>query len=172
MQIGHVGLYVSDFDKMVAFYQAALSLTVTDCDRNERRSVAFLSDDPRIHHKIVLMTGRPPGAASSHILNQLSFKLDNLSLLQQAYRNLTQSGASDLEPLTHGTAWSVYFRDPEGNRLEIYVDTPWYVTQPQRTPIDMTLPVSEIYRTTETLCRSQPSFKMMSDWKLDHLAQA
>lgn len=166
MHIGHVGLYVSDFDAMLAFYQSALGLVLTDCERAERRSVAFLSRDPAAHHQLVLITGRPKGAVSADILNQLSFKFDSLDQLQQTYHDLVQAGARNLEPLTHGTAWSVYFRDPEGNRLEVYVDTPWYITQPHRTPMDLTRPIPEIVATTEALCRADPSFQMMSDWVL------
>ena len=32
--------------------------------------------------------------------------------------------------MNHGNAWSVYFRDPEGNRIEIFCDTEWYIEQP------------------------------------------
>jgi catechol 2,3-dioxygenase len=38
---------------------------------------------------------------------------------------------------THGNAMSIYFRDPEGNRLEVFMDTPWYCEQPLREPIDL-----------------------------------
>ena len=34
-------------------------------------------------------------------------------------------------PVTHGNAVSVYFKDPEGNGIEIFCDTPWHVPQPQ-----------------------------------------
>jgi hypothetical protein len=34
----------------------------------------------------------------------------------------------------------VSVRDPEGNRIELFVDTPWYVQQPLRIPMDMNLP--------------------------------
>lgn len=36
-------------------------------------------------------------------------------------------------------AISIYARDPEGNRLEIFIDTPWYVDQPMRVPVDFGL---------------------------------
>ena len=31
----------------------------------------------------------------------------------------------------------LYFEDPEGNRLEVYTATPWYVSQPWRVPLDL-----------------------------------
>jgi len=38
---------------------------------------------------------------------------------------------TQIVPLTHGNAWSVYFRDPELNGVEVFIDTPWHVRQPQ-----------------------------------------
>ena len=42
-----------------------------------------------------------------------------------------------LGPVTHGNALSVYFLDPEGNRVELLIDTPWYVPQPHRLVVDI-----------------------------------
>jgi catechol-2,3-dioxygenase len=41
--------------------------------------------------------------------------------------------------VTRGNAWWVYLRDPEGNRLELFIDTPWLVTRPMRLPVDLSL---------------------------------
>src|SRR6185437_9725306 len=59
----------------------------------------------------------------------------------------------------HGHAWSIYFRDPEGNRIEVYCDTPWYVHQPIREEMDFDLPEAEILKRSEALARSLPGFK-------------
>ena len=71
--------------------------------------------------------------------------------------------ASDL----HGHAWSVHFRDPEGNRIEVYCDTPWYVDQPIQEEMDFGLPEAEIFQRSEALARSLPGFKMAEDWRRD-----
>ena len=39
--------------------------------------------------------------------------------------------------MDHGNAWSLYFRDPEGNRLEVFCDTQWYVEQPCLEDLDL-----------------------------------
>jgi catechol 2,3-dioxygenase len=36
-------------------------------------------------------------------------------------------GEDNLMVGTHGIAWSVYARDPEGNTLEFFVDSPWFI---------------------------------------------
>ena len=165
MRLGHIGIYVADFERMLSFYQSVFGFIVTDSARNEARSLAFLTTDPTSHHQLVLFSGRPANTVSAHLINQISFQVSELSELQAIYHALVEAGTQEMEPITHGTAWSVYFRDPEGNRVEAYVETPWYITQPHRTPIDFTKPVSQIYAMTEEVCRRDPSFQMMQDWR-------
>jgi catechol-2,3-dioxygenase len=162
MEVGHVGLFVTDFDRMLAFYQRIFGFAVTDMSRNEKRSIVFLTRDPTSHHQLVLATGRPE--AEQHLLNQLSFRLKTLAELRRVYQRLVEDGVPNLEPLTHGIAWSVYFRDPDGNRVEAYLDTPWYITQPHRTTIDLLDSDANIYAFTEALCREAPGFTPMAQW--------
>lgn len=165
MEIGHVGLFVSDFDTMLDFYQRLFGFTVTDIVRGDARSIVFLTADPTSHHQLVLVTGRPE--SEQHLVNQLSFRLKSLAELRRVYKQLVDDGVERLEPLTHGIAWSVYFPDPDGNRVEAYVDTPWYITQPHRTTIDLLAPEEDIVAETEALCRAAPGFKPMDIWSQD-----
>ena len=162
MEIGHIGLFVRDFEKMLAFYQGLFGFVVTDLDRNDKRSIVFLTRDPTSHHQFVLATGRPE--TEQHLINQISFRLKTLGELRRVYKSLVDMGVPNLEPLTHGIAWSVYFPDPEGNRIEAYVDTPWYITQPHRTVIDLFAGEAEIYAKTEEICRKSPGYQPMAEW--------
>ena len=162
MEIGHIGLYVKDFDGMLAFYQGVFGFAITDMDRNDKRSIVFLTADPTSHHQFVLATGRPD--AEQHLINQISFRLKSLGELRRVYKYLAENDVAKREPLTHGIAWSVYFADPEGNRIEAYTDTPWYITQPYRTPIDLLDSEDDIYAQTEALCRAAPGFMPMAEW--------
>ena len=69
---------------------------------------------------------------------------------------------SELSPVSHGNALSVYFKDPEGNRIELFVDTPWYVEQPVRVPMDMKLSDAEIWAWAERDARSR---RASSRWR-------
>jgi len=162
MEIGHIGLYVSDFDRMLTFYQRVFGFAVTDMDRNAKRSIVFLTADPTSHHQLVLVTGRP--SSEQHLVNQVSFRLKTLAELRRVYKRLVEDGVPNLDPLTHGIAWSVYFPDPEGNRVEAYVDTPWYITQPHRTKIDLLDSEEAIFAQTEALCRNAPGFTPLAQW--------
>ena len=126
----HVGIYVTDIQRMQAFYTRFLGFTVTDHGELDTPkgmvNLVFLSRDPNEHHQIVLATGRPADLGFNTI-NQLSFRVDSLGTLRALYDDMLgamRSEVSEVSPACHGNALSVYVRDPEGNRLELFVDTP------------------------------------------------
>ncbi len=43
--------------------------------------------------------------------------------------------------------------------------TPWYVTQPNQTPLDFSLTDDEILAANEEKCRADPSFRPAADWQ-------
>lgn len=163
MEIGHVGLFVRDFDRMCEFYTKYFGFTITDIMRSPDRSIVFLTTDPTSHHQFVLVTGRPDGEGPK-LMNQLSFRLKTLAELRRVYARLVEDGTPGLDPITHGIAWSVYLPDPEGNRIEAYVDTPWYITQPFRKAIDLSRPEADLVAETEALCRASAGYEPMSAW--------
>ena len=67
--------------------------------------------------------------------------------------------------LNHGNALSIYFSDLEGNTVEVYMDTPYYVPQPHGDPLDLDLSDEEIMRQTERSCRSDPGFMPLEEWR-------
>src|SRR5262249_53538968 len=72
-----------------------------------------------------------------------------------------------ISPICHGNAWSVYFQDPEGNRIEMFCDTPWYLPQPLGFKIDLDKPEDELFRETEAYCRDREGFKPMEAWRAE-----
>jgi catechol 2,3-dioxygenase-like lactoylglutathione lyase family enzyme len=165
-RLTHVGLYVNDMGAMVAFYTELLGLVVTDRGELFGRELTFLSRDPGEHHQLVLVTGRraPEDVA---VLSQLSFRLDDedLSALRWFARRAEQLGARDMDPRNHGNSWSVYFLDPEGNRLEIYTSTPWYVSQPWREPLDLEDSDAVIRSTTRHLIeQTATAWSPVDEW--------
>src|SRR3546814_6365333 len=86
----------------------------------------------------------------------ISFRLGSLEDLREFHDFLVAEQVSDIAPINHGNAWAVYFADPEGNRIEAFVDTDWYIEQPCREPLNIGKPARELYRETEAFCRSMP----------------
>ena len=160
-----MGMYVADLARMEDFYTRVLGFAVMDRGSLGETVLVFLSLDPREHHQIILASGRPSGDAGFNPINQVSFRLSELAALRQMAARVRDEGVKDLSAVSHGNALSVYFRDPEGNRLELFVDTPWYVRQPLRIPMDLSLPDAELWKWAEAEARRQPDFQPVEAWR-------
>lgn len=163
-QLTHAGVWVRDMDAMVDFYTRVLGLEISDTGFVPRYGgrIAFLSNDPDIHHQVVFAEGRAEEGPST--VNQLSFTVASLDELRAMYRRAVAEGVGNLLPRNHGNAWSVYFDDPEGNNLEIYLDSPFHIPQPFGEPLDFELSNEEILQATEARCREVEGFMPRSDW--------
>lgn len=168
LTFSHIGIYAHDIPTMEDFYTRLLEFTVTDRGELETPGgpvyLVFLSRDPDEHHQIVLVSGRPP-QLEFNVINQISLKADSLQTLRMMHQRMIEYGANDIQPATHGNAISVYVRDPEGNRLELYLDLPWYVNQPFRVPVDLALDDKALMAGLERHARSLPGFKTRSEWR-------
>lgn len=162
--LSHFGLYCRDIDAMTAFYRAVFDLVETDRGQGITfpMTIVFLSARPEQHHQLALATGRGPDAPST--VMQLSFKVQALDELREARRRALAQGARNLRGLNHGNAISIYFHDIEDNLVEVYLDTPWYVTQPHGDPLDLDKPDADIWAETEARCRADPTFMPIADW--------
>lgn len=166
VQLAHVGIYVADLDRMAAFYTRFFDFTVTDRGVLGATEIVFLSRNPDEHHQLVLASGRPT-PLGFNVVNQISFRVASLDDLRRLHARLADEPVTEIRPVSHGNAWSVYFKDPEGNRIELYLDTPWYVSQPFREPLDLSQSDAAILAETERLCRASPGFRPHADWRAD-----
>lgn len=55
-------------------------------------------------------------------VQHIAFRLENLDALEQAKTQLEAKGISVIGPTHHGIFKSIYFRDPNGHRLELVAD--------------------------------------------------
>ena len=164
-QLRHMGLLVWDMPTMELFYSKVLGMMVSDRGRVPRldnREIVFLSSSPEDHHQLVLLAGREGKGPS--VVQQLSFEVKTLAQLREMHTRLTQGGAAEIRPISHGNSWSLYSADPEGNGLEVYADTPWHVGQPQTHPLDLSLPDDDILAATHASIKSDPTFAPYDEW--------
>ncbi|MDX3905779.1 MAG: VOC family protein [Pigmentiphaga sp.] len=164
LAFSHLGLFVRDLDAMAAFYETVLGFTETDRGNLGTTRLIFLSRDPAEHHQIVLVTGRPEELRFS-VVNQISFRVPDLPTLRRFHELLVAARVDDVQPVTHGNAVSIYCRDPEGNRLELFMDTDWYCEQPLREPVDFGDSDEEILRKAEAIARKYPRFQPRAEWQ-------
>ena len=160
----HMGIYVRDLERMALFYKDVLCFFETDRGDLGSVQLVFLSRDPSEHHQIVLATGRPADQTFS-VINQISLRVPDLASLRTV-RDRVQADpdVNDLVCTSHGNAVSIYFRDPEGNRLEVFMDMPWYCEQPLREPIDLDQSDEAVMAAAEALARSRPKFRTRAEW--------
>lgn len=166
LSFNHIGLYVRDMERIVAFYVDVMGFFITDRGRLNGSPITFLSRDPDQHHQVVFVAGRSSDNATK-LLNQMSFKIGSLGELINFVRRIENEDISHLEPVIHGNAWSIYFRDPEGNRIEVFADSDWYINQPIKEVMDLSLDEAEIRRLTLEFCKDQPGFRPITEWRYD-----
>jgi catechol-2,3-dioxygenase len=118
-KVGHVVLNVKDVEASVQFYTKALGMQVM---RLREGNAAFLSFGTQ-HHDIALFKA-PEGAEMGALgLNHIALQIDGGETeLRQLYGRLIQHGAKIDHTTDHGLTHSVYFFDPDGNRLEIFCE--------------------------------------------------
>lgn len=164
--LSHMGIYVRDVSRMVEFYTTLFKLRITDRGFGHRfkNELVFLSAHPDHHHQLVLASGRPADCSQSTVM-RLSFKVSTIEELRHCQAKALETGATDSFTLDHGTALSLYFADPEGNTVEVYVDTPYYVAQPRGHPLDLNKTDAEIMSETLAICSSDPTFMPAEDWR-------
>ena len=165
IRLSHFEIYVCDLVRMEEFYTGYLGFEVTD--RGEGiAGMVFLSRNPEEHHQLVLNPQQSKRASESPV-DHISFRVDAITDLRIFHKALLAS-STNLQTVSHGTTWSVYFRDPEDNRLELVTDTPWHVNQPCRFEIDLELSDEKLLEFTENRIHDLPGFREAEDWRKMH----
>lgn len=120
--IGHVHLKVSDLQASIKFYTEILGFSLT---QRYGSSAAFLSAGG-YHHHIGLNTweskgGTPPPEGTTGLYH-FAILLPGRKALSTLLRNLVEAGWPIDGAADHGVSEAIYFRDPDQNGIEIYVD--------------------------------------------------
>lgn len=123
-RIGHVHLKVADLQRALGFYHDVLGFEVT---QRMGGSAAFLSAGG-YHHHIGLNTwesrGGPEPAGGTTGLYHLAILYPTRADLADALHRLLVAGIPLEGAADHGVSHALYLRDPDGNGVELYWDTP------------------------------------------------
>jgi len=124
-RVGHLVLRVKDVERSRRFFEDTLGFPVVA--QNERGMVFFSTDVEDNHHMLAIMPAKEGAAMPSPDqvgMQHVSFELDSFAELQDAYRVFKEKGVAIDHTIFHGVTKSVYFYDPDGNRLEVYCNVP------------------------------------------------
>jgi len=122
-RIGHVVIKVRDLERSTNFYTEVLGLTVMKSEPGFK--MTFLASNGRDHHEIAVMevgSEAPLSPPHSVGLAHIAFRLRDEKHLREAYNDLKAHGVEIITAVNHGVTKSVYFRDPDGNEIEVYCD--------------------------------------------------
>ena len=119
-RIGHVVLRIADVDRAVTFYRDMLGMEAVRYD--SAAGMAFMSFGKQ-HHDIGLFRVKGEESRGSLGLGHIAMVVDgDLTDLRELHDRLVANG-THVHLTDHGMTKSVYFEDPDGNRLELFVDS-------------------------------------------------
>ena len=115
----HFVLRCSDKEASVAWYSTVLGMEVVA--GNEM--LTFLTYDDE-HHRMALVQAPPdrtkveggPG------LDHVAYTLESLADLLATYKRLKAENILPVWPINHGLTTSLYYADPDGNRVEFQIE--------------------------------------------------
>lgn len=121
-RVGHIHLKVSDLDRAIHFYGDVLGFSVTQRYGDQ---AAFLGAGG-YHHHIGLNTWQSRGAGPAPQrgvgLYHCAFLFPDRATLGAALQRVLDHGTALDGAADHGVSEAVYFRDPDGNGVELYRD--------------------------------------------------
>ena len=123
-KLAHVVYMTRRFDEMLAWYKAVFEATA----QLENPALAFLTYDDE-HHRFAFANmsvfapdgkwvDQPPGVGVNHV----GYTFADVGELLENYDRLKELGITPYWRVHHGVTLSMYYRDPDGNRMEFQVD--------------------------------------------------
>ena len=118
-KFAHFVLRTKHFTEALAWYQKVLGAEVVF----NNDFLAFLTYDDE-HHRLALVNDpasevpekRPPG------LDHVAYTYASMEDLLGSYERLKSEGIMPVWTINHGPTTSMYYADPDGNRVELQID--------------------------------------------------
>jgi catechol 2,3-dioxygenase len=125
-RLGHVLLRVADLERSKKFYTTLLGFEVVEEDPQHGGVFMTLGTDG---HTLDLFPAPDPTAVPAASreragVHHIAFQVDSENALRDAYFTLEDAGVEVVRAIDHVSQKSIYFDDPDGNRLEIYYELP------------------------------------------------
>ena len=120
-KLHHVTIKTSRLDEMIAWYGLVIGAEV-----NFRDGVAAWTSNDAANHRIAFLA--VPGLCddaekvSHNGMHHCAFEYDSFADLMVSFDRLRQHGIAPAFSLDHGLTISLYYRDPEGNFVELQSD--------------------------------------------------
>src|SRR5262245_51698409 len=119
IRFAHAVFRTGRFEEMKRWYETVLGAHVV----HGNAMIAFLTYDDE-HHRIALVStpGAPPRPEGAAGLEHIAYTYATLGDLLATYERLKATGITPYWTINHGPTTSMYYRDPDGNQVELQVD--------------------------------------------------
>lgn len=123
VKFAHVVYQTRRYDEMIAWYEDVFEAKVV----HRSPVLAFLTYDDE-HHRFafanldLMRPGGDPDARGEIGANHVAYTYADTGALLDTYDRLKARGIEPYWRIHHGTTLSLYYRDPDGNRMEFQVD--------------------------------------------------
>jgi catechol-2,3-dioxygenase len=118
-KLAHIVLQTTQLPPMKEWYLTVLDAHIV----YENGFIAFMTFDDE-HHRLAIM--EIPGLAERTPVTvgmaHSAFTFDSLDALLTKYVDLAAAGIAPRVPVQHGVTTSLYYRDPDGNMVELQID--------------------------------------------------
>ncbi|MDO9459939.1 MAG: VOC family protein [Alphaproteobacteria bacterium] len=115
----HAVFATPNYEEMIAWYGAVLNARVV----SGGPMLSFMTFDQEHHRlafinqpKLAVRDGKQAG------IDHLAYTLPDIGALLNTYVRLKKNGILPVWPVNHGLTTSLYYQDPDGNRVELQVD--------------------------------------------------
>ena len=118
-KLAHVVLRTGRYQSMIDWYKTVLEAEVM----YGNEFVTFLTYDDE-HHRIAIAKapGLLPKLRTQSGMDHFAFTYDTLSDLLATYQRISGLGISPYWCINHGGTTSMYYKDPDGNHVELQID--------------------------------------------------
>lgn len=133
--IHHVTAICSNLDRTVSFYRDLLGLTLIKRTSNEDDPGArhfYFGDSEATPGSIVTFmeyANMEQGSIGVGVVHHFALRAGSLDELSAWHEHLNAHGVQATEPINRTYYSSIYFRDPDGNIVEIATDGPGIVVE-------------------------------------------
>ena len=118
-KLAHYVIRAKRWDEMLSWYRTVFNLETSF----EAPVIAFLTYDEEHHRIAFLNTAHLPAPAGQQTgVDHVAFCYANLADLLATWERLKALGIEPFWCINHGMSTSMYYRDPDGNEIELQVD--------------------------------------------------
>lgn len=123
-KFSHVVYRTRRYEEMLRWYQQVFEAEI----QHQSRGLAFLTYDDE-HHRFAFANldvmagpGDPNERSGAVGVDHVAYTYDSAGALLDTYERLRDNGIKPHWCVHHGITLSMYYRDPDGNRMEFQVD--------------------------------------------------